>query len=198
MDLSKLPKMSQTPPLPPSEPPQPGDTQRPVPDYQPVTLDAGVGGAVWISIAIGVILMLFGRSFAAYLWAKARGTPHNTGVNWTAGPKAGQVVDYWELQGYTGWTDAGIFIFGLAMVLEGIMLAALNSYISTAKKKAAVMSALLLGLLATLLNLFVAFKLLGLNIMPLMSALAVAFGVYMVMYEWKLLRILKGKPVGMS
>src|SRR5688572_1808735 len=140
MDLSKLPKMSQTPPLPPSEPPQSGDTQRPVPDYQPVTLDAGVGGAVWISIAIGAILMLFGRSFAAYLWAKARGIPHNTGVNWTAGPKAGQVVDYWELQGYTGWTDAGIFIFGLAMVLEGIMLAALNSYISTAKKKAAVMS----------------------------------------------------------
>jgi len=45
--------------------------------------------------------------------------------------------------------------------------------------------------LAAALNLIVAVKLLGIGIMPLMSALAVAFGGYMAVYEWKLLQQLR-------
>src|SRR5688572_21191122 len=201
MDLSKLPKMSQTPNPPDHTPDPQGDPQRPPQrpaDHEPLPMDAGVGGAVWISIALGVVMMLLGRSFVGWALAKLTGRPHSTGVDWMAGPKAGQPVEYWELQGLTAWTDSGLFLFGLAMVLEGLMLAVLNSSLSHRAKLLAVGCALFLGVAATGYNLLVVVRLMGIGITPLMSILAVAFGVYMVLYEWKLLRVLRGKPVGLS
>lgn len=200
MDLSKLPKMSQTPKPPDQTPDPPGgpqDAPRPVPDYQPLPLDAGVGGAVWISIALGAILMLLGRSFGGYLAAKLTGRAHSTGLIWGPGPKTGPIT-YWDLPGLQAWSDSALFLFGLAMVLEGLMLAALNSHLSNRVKITAAAGALALGMIATGYNLLVAFWLMGIGVTPLMSILAVAFGVYIVLYEWKLLRVLKGKSVPMT
>ena len=197
MDISKLPRMSETnkhaPP--PPEPAaaaadagdQPARRESPPASYQSYeAARPGVGAEVWLSLIIGLILMMVGWTFARWAITTLTGQTFHTNVNWTAGPKAGQEVEYFELQGFTAWTDAGLFLFGLAMVLEAAMLAVVYSRMGG--KVALTALALLVTVLATALNLFVAIRLLGIGIMPLMSALAVAFGGYMAMYEWKLLQ----------
>src|SRR5690554_1263458 len=112
MDYSKLPKLSSTPPPPPpASPPPPGNAA-------PIT--AGIGAEVWISAIVGIVLMLLGRSFGAWAITTLTGGTYETGVNWISGPLAGQPVGYWELAGGTAWTDSGIFLLGLALILEAI------------------------------------------------------------------------------
>lgn len=197
MDISKLPRMSETGKHAP--PPASADQAEARPDVERHPSDVehravepvrvGIGGEVWMSLIIGLILMMAGWTFARWAIAKMTGQAFHTNVKWTAGPKAGQEVDYFELQGFTAWTDMGLFLFGLALVLEAAMLAVV--YSRAGGKVVLTMLALLVTVLATALNLFVAAKLLGIGIMPLMSALAVAFGGYMIMYEWRLLQQLR-------
>jgi hypothetical protein len=200
MDVSKLPRLSETdkhapPPSPPAQTPSevgqvaPSPADRAMPAQR---VSAGIGAEVWLSLIIGLILMMVGQSFARYAVAKLRGQPFHTNVNWTDGPKAGQEVEYYELEGFTAWTDTGIFLFGLAMVLEAAMLAIIYSRLGG--KRALTGLALFVTILATGLNVYVCVKLFGGGIMPLMSALAVAFGGYMAIYEWRLLQELSAAP----
>ena len=46
--------------------------------------------------------------FARYLITRVTRQPFHTNINWTAGPKAGQEVEYLELQGRPWLTDAGL------------------------------------------------------------------------------------------
>src|SRR5262245_2700588 len=131
MDLSKLPRLSET------------DKQGPVPQPQTVEspalrayaepINEGAGPQVWLSAVLGVVFMLLGRNFARYAFAKLTGGEFHTGVIWQMGPKAGQEVSYFELSGYTGYTETGIFLFGLAMVMEALVLALVHR--STAKSR---------------------------------------------------------------
>jgi len=197
MDVSKLPRLSETdkhappPAQTPSEvgqvAPSPADRSMPV-----QRVSAGVGAEVWLSLIIGIVLMMIGQSFARYSFAKLRGQPFHTNVKWAAGPKEGQEVEYFELEGFTAWTDTGIFLFGLAMVLEAAMLTAIYSRLGG--KRALTGFALFVTILATGLNVYVCVKLFGVGIMPLMSAMAVAFGGYMAIYEWRLLQQLSAAP----
>jgi hypothetical protein len=195
MDLSKLPRLSETdkhaasPGSPAAA--EHGDADAPA-RREPIPVErvsAGVGAEVWISLIIGIILMLLGQSFARWSIATLSGQPFHTNVHWTDGPKAGREVDYWELSGFTAWTDMAIFLFGLAMVLEAAMLAVVYSRMGG--KVLLTTIALGVTVVATALNLFVCFKLFGVGILPLMSALAVAFGGYMCVYEWRLLGALR-------
>src|SRR5215210_5274558 len=127
MDLSKLPKMSQTPPPPDSQPtpqgkPQPNDYRD-----QIAHVEAGVGGMVWVSVILGAICIWLGRRFSSYLAAKVSGREFHTQTNWISGPKTGQEVAYWELVGSQAWTDASIFLFGLALILEALALWVISS-----------------------------------------------------------------------
>jgi hypothetical protein len=118
-------------------------------------------------------------------------------VNWIAGPQAGQEVGYWDLQGAVAWTEAGIFFFGLAMVLEGIALAVLAS--KRGGKKLVLGVSLVVIVIATILNIVTATKVMGTGALPIMSVVAVAFGGYMAIYQWKLLRVLNtGRAVPMT
>jgi hypothetical protein len=201
MDISKLPRMSETGKQAP--PPVPADhvdsIEAPVRRARPVEyrsvepVRVGVGAEVWLSLVIGLILMMVGWTFARWALATLTGQTFHTNVTWTAGPKAGQEVAYFELQGFTAWTEAGLFLFGLAMVLEAAMLTVVFSRMGG--KVALTSVALLVTFLATALNLVVAVRLLGVGITPLMSALAVAFGGYMVMYEWRLLQQIRATDV---
>lgn len=146
-------------------------------------------GEIWLSVAIGVILMLIGRNFAAFSFAKLTGREFHTQVTWTAGPRAGQEVDYPELQGFTALSDSAIFLFGLAMVLEGISFAVVASGFRA--KVPVVIAALIVAILATGYNLFVVIKLFGAGTVPIVSLLAVAFGVYTVINQWKILNYLR-------
>jgi hypothetical protein len=192
MDLSKLPRLSETDKhagAPPPTQPAPASQSYEARPARP--RGAGIGAQVWLSLIIGAILMMVGQNFAKYCIAKATGREYHTNVTWTSGPKAGQEVQYFELSGYTAWTDTGIFLFGLAMVLEAALLAIIFSPMGGKRLLAGV--ALGVTVLATVLNLWVSIMLLGAGIIPLMSGLAVAFGGYMAMYEWQLLQSL-GSP----
>jgi hypothetical protein len=199
MDISKLPRMSESgkhaPPPPDEADTRPGEAspQRTPSDYR--SYDAarpGVGAEVWLSLIIGLILIMVGWRFARWALATMTGQPFHTNTTWTSGPKAGQEVSYFELEGFTAWTETALFLFGLALVLEAAMLAVVYSRMGG--KVALTAVAQLVTVLATGLNLLVAIKLLGIGIMPLMSALAVAFGGYMAVYEWKLLQQLRAIP----
>jgi hypothetical protein len=154
--------------------------------------DVGVGAEVWLSAIIGLVLMLIGKSFGGWLLAKATGQPHHTGVVWTDTERTGQEVGYWELQGFAALNDAAIFLFGFAMVLEALVLAMLNTRFR--HKAALIMVALSITILATALNLFATVKLLAAGVTPLWSLLAVAFGGYIAVFEWRLLQQLRAAP----
>jgi hypothetical protein len=190
MDLSKLPKFSHTPSPPPeSVAPASGE---PCSSSVGAPLERpgiGVGGEIWISLVIGVLLLLIGRSFGGYLWSTLTGQTHHTGIIWSSGPQAGEEVAYFDVVGMSGLSDSAIFLFGLAMVFEAVSLAVAFSRLRG--KTLALGLALTVAFLATAYNLFVAVRLLGVNIIPILSGLAVAFGGYMVVYQWKLLLVLR-------
>ena len=112
-------------------------------------------GWVLISVIVGVIFLFLGQSFARWLVAAASGNPFSTGVMWSIGPKAGQPVDYWELQGATAWTDCGMFLFGVSAIVDAIALLVLMRARSAAARTAAVTVGFLATAVATVFNLFV-------------------------------------------
>jgi hypothetical protein len=90
------------------------------------------------------------------------------------------------LSGYTAWTDAAIFLFGLATLLEGIVLMFVRR--NTVVCRALVGGALLVTAGMTAFNIMVVIMLFSSGITPIMSLLVVAFGGWMTMYEWQLFR----------
>jgi hypothetical protein len=192
MDVSKLPRLSKSDPppdngTPPGEVPPAQQAERL--DYaRPLAPDVGFAGTIWISLIVGLLLLYMGQNFAKWGIATLRGGTYRTNVEWTAGQKAGQPVAYWELQGFTALSDAAVFLFGLAMVLEAVALLYVHSRL---RGKAGVLTvALVIAVLATVFNLYVAARLFAFGL-PLLPILAVAFGGYIVMYQWKLLQLLR-------
>jgi hypothetical protein len=204
MDMSKLPRLSQTnkddAPTPvagqTTAAPPPPPVDRNVPDYQSRdrAYDPGysVGAEVWISAILGIVFMFLGFNFARYMAATLTGGTFHTNVNWTTGDKAGQEVAYYDLQGGTAHTESGLFLFGLALVLEALALLAAHS--GMPGKRGLVGFALFVTLLATAYNIFVVIKLFGLGIAPLMSVIAVAIGGYMATYQWRLFKQISRQP----
>src|SRR5688572_15418860 len=114
MDLSKLPRLSETPPTPPGPadvpparqdaPSTPGHSAAPPrtppvipgeihPDYT-IEYRPAIGAEIWISAVIGLIFIMMGWTFARYLVATATGKPFPTNVTWVEGEKAGTEVSY--------------------------------------------------------------------------------------------------------
>jgi hypothetical protein len=232
VDLSKLPKLSQTPAPPPNDPAepapaphasQPGFPVVPVtPQPQqtwcanchapnpigtrfcgncgaelragaasPASVEPGVGAEVWISAIVGIVLMLIGWDFAKWALTTLFGGTYDTGFTWGAPAPGdanshpeGSLIGYWDLAGFHALQNCALFLFGLAMVLEAIVLLVVHSRIRA--KRPLLAFALTITLVATILNLVVAARLLGIGVIPLMSMLAVAFGGYIAVYEWRL------------
>jgi hypothetical protein len=188
MDMSKLPRLSQTSkddaptpvtgpgaaPAPPQPAPAAYDDERDPRRYDPRDYDAGVGGEVWISIAVGLILLLvfrrllqyishllFGTNFAPYLM------PDGTTVPYTSTP------DF--------YSDLGVTMFALVLIVEGVALAIGR------RRPGVVAAALGLTVLVTLYNLGYLIVTIG-GGLPIVSAFAVAFGVYIAMHQWSLLK----------
>ena len=97
MDMSKLPRLSQSP----EPPPQPSPEVQQSGAQPDRSLDygraerggAGTGAEIWISLAIGLILMLMGGRFGTYLISQITREPFHTNVTWSPGtPRAGQEV----------------------------------------------------------------------------------------------------------
>jgi hypothetical protein len=191
MDLSKLPKFSQSPP-PPAEEKADAATEQSAMPPAAIPVDyghspsPGIGAEVWISVIIGLIFLMIGWNFARYTGCVLTGQVYHTNVNWTAGPKAGSEVKYTELEGSVFWNDSAMFLFGLALVMEAAVLLAVHANARFAKPLIA--AGWFLAFFATAYNVVVAAILFQAGVMPLMSLLAVAFGGYMAMYLWKMLQ----------
>jgi len=197
MDMSKLPRLSNTQES-QNQQQTAGDpapaprAQAPVPVTSAQVDPATFGSAeVWLSAVLGVAFMYFGRTFGSYLLARLRGQEYDTHVTWLEGDRAGQMVKYWELSGFTALTDAGIFLFGLTMVVEAVAMIAIQRMGTRGARFVAL--AFAVTVIATVFNLFVVMRLFSAGITPMISLLAVAFGGYIAMYQWQWLKSLRAR-----
>jgi hypothetical protein len=194
MDVSKLPKLSDTKSQTPSAetPGEPVAESRPAPvdyasnpRYQP-----GLGADIWISLCIGILLCYLGGTFGRFAMAKISHQPFHTGVNWTSGPKDGTEVDYFDLEGFTAWSDMGVFLFGLILLFDAGAKAVL--VLRPGKPaRAALMIAIALTVLGILLNMVACAKLFSVGITPLLSGFAVAFGGWILFDHWGTLKMMR-------
>lgn len=181
MDLSKLPKLSQTSSAsPPAQPAQPAPNPINYPSAG-APRSGSVAAEVWFSFALGLLFVYLGESFAHFLLATLTGQTFHTDVNWTTGPLAGQEVAYFQLSGYTAWTDASLFLIGLALIADGGML------LLSQRFRWMIWLAILITALAVMMNLITAGLTFSAGIMPLFSALAIVIGGYMLIYQWRAL-----------
>jgi hypothetical protein len=189
MDLSKLPKLSDTKSQTPAEDtPQPVADQIPAPPgYQPMAYrPQGIGGEIWISLIIGILLAYMGRDFARFVSTRFTHETFHTNFTWPdddPNGRAGQEVAYFDLQNCQAWSDMGIFLFGLILLFE----AAAKTFIVIKPgnvSRAVLMLAILLTLLGVVLNVIACLKMFSVQITPLLSGLAVAFGGWILFDEW--------------
>jgi hypothetical protein len=177
MDMSKLPRLSQSPAPPPPDVSQapPGDADPGVAPGPPAGYalePAGYGGDAWLSIAIGALLLLVFHRLIQYLAHVLFGTyfaPYEMD---------GTEVSYLSTLDF--WSDLGISAFALVLIVEGLALA-------VSRRRAVVAGALALTVLATLYNLGYLVATLSHGV-ALMSALAVIFGLYIASQQWNLLK----------
>ncbi|HEV8606601.1 MAG TPA: hypothetical protein VGQ99_14600 [Tepidisphaeraceae bacterium] len=166
MDLSKLPKLSETP-KPPDNTPPASDPPPPEP--------TSAGIEAWLSIAVGLFLLLMYPRFLQWLSHRVLGTHFNPFVD-----ANGNVVPYTSIPQF--WSDLGPVLFGLVFILEGLVMAFI-------RRPALIAICLTLTALATLYNLiYLVASYSRFGLAPI-SFLAVAFGFYICMYQWKYLRL---------
>ena len=213
MDVSKLPKLSQTPAPPNSgaSSPADGDIPHPPPAIAAATshrpewcrkchapnapnsrfcasCGAGLGGPTgaapvevgaeaWVSMAVGAILLLLQPRLLQFLSHKLFGTYFAPYVM-----EDGTVVPYTAQLDF--WSDLAITAFALVLIVEGIALI-------FARRPAVVLGAFLLTVAATLGNLLYLVLTFGSYGLALYSALAVIFGVYIAIYQWRMWQALR-------
>jgi hypothetical protein len=188
MDLSKIPRLSgdrENPVAdqnPPSQPVAPAD---PIPFASRATAEGSLAD-IWMSVVVGVIFLMLGAGFAKWVAATALGRTYDSHVAWTSGAKAGQTVPYWELSGYQALTESSVFLFGLACIIEAAALAATRFRPQAARLS--IILSVAMALVATLYSAVVAVLVFNDGTMPIISVLIVAFGGYMVLQQWRLLR----------
>ena len=184
MDLSKLPRMSQTPAPPPpaaddpAAPPPPIATAAAahVPEYgyEPST---GPMAEAWISLAIGVILLLmFFRPIEYLLTSKQSFEQRYTFSNADGSP-----LTYTQTVFFFG--DVAIVSFALVLIIDGLIL--------FTRKPKLIAAALAFTVITVLLNLAYVVRMMNGYGLQFASALAVAFGVYIAIFQWKLLQSLR-------
>ncbi len=191
MDMSKLPRLSNThenAPAPSADPAE-GESSE-VPTARPaqqIGHGSAFGAEVWLSVVLGIIFMLVGGNFGIYFADRAMNRPFHTHVEWSPGtPLAGQEVAYPDLQGFVMLTDASFFLFGLALFFDGIVL--MVSAASSRFHKPMIYLGLAITAVAVAFNVYACGKLMSNGITPLISLLATAFGVYIGIHQWTMLK----------
>lgn len=180
MDLSKLPKLSNTPAPPPEVPASSDPANPPRPDIlaryeQPVA--AGRGAEAWISIGVGVILLFAFPNFTLW-WIHVVFHTKPPAFLPITDAMTGAEIPYPKSVFF--WSDLCVDLFAYALVVEGIALV-------FARRPGMVMFALAVTAAAVLLNLYYMIRSFGEGF-PLVSAIAVVFGGYMGFYQWRLLQ----------
>jgi len=163
-------------------------------------LGASMMAEAWVSIGIGVFLLLWFPTMTKYVssklfhtkfapYADLAGQPSDSVHYFVVDDEGKKVVT--EIRPYPKtkpgendpnfWNDLAISSFGLALIVEGISLV-------LSRRPAVIIFALLVTIAATILNLVYftgTFNKVGI---AQISALAVIFGGYMATYQFRLLR----------
>ena len=175
VDLSKLPKLSKTGQS------QPGSEQtepaRLPPDHGIKILPSVGLAEAWISIALGVLLLFIFPNTLSYVHSPAVFEQNNSVTD-----AQGNTIPYPKSAYF--WTDLGVTVFAVALIVEGIVLAA-------ARRIAPLIFAFLLTSLAAAFNVVViahAYPLIG---FPAVCGIGVAVLGYMAMTQWRLIGILR-------
>jgi hypothetical protein len=189
MDMSKLPRMSNTPAPPPPEQqddsPAPAPKKPNVPDYSQPEGARPISGLVWFNACVALLLIFMGRAFPSYAYSKMTGQPFHTGVTWQAGERVGTEVDYFDLQGHTAIADVGIFFFGVVILLEAAVLIFLARGNAA---RALLRFTFVLTVLVTAWNFFVMVRLFQFGVLPALTLLAVAYGGYIAFEQKQFLK----------
>ena len=167
MDMSKLPKLSQSP--------------RPTPSPQPVEELPGhtmvraepAGPEAFVSIAIGLLLLLLQPGLLTYIFG---GNPGNVF------DEKGAPMRY--IDSVFFFRDLVIAAFAVTLIAEGLIIA-------FTPKAPLVLFALILTLITTAANLLYFIMTFSTYGVPILSALAVIFGVYIALYEWRVYQNLR-------
>lgn len=205
MDVSKLPKLSQTPAPPPTDPVAGVDGPPPPPAIAAAmsarpewcrkchapnapnsrfcaSCGAGLGGPTgaapveigaeaWISVAVGLLLLLMNPMFIKFLFAPKPYTPF-----------VDPTINYADSINF--WSDLVITAFALVLIVEGVAIV-------FARRPWVVLFAFFLTVATTIANLLYLVTTYGQYGLALYSALAVAFGVYIALYQWRLYQSLR-------
>ena len=204
MDLSKLPKLSQTQQAAPADsndasastpaPQTPHCLQCGLPLRAGAKFcdacgavvrraDAGGGGLgngadAWLSIALGVILLIMSPRLIQYVLS-----PTTFPTKWSISDETGAPMPYTKSVFF--WGDIAIVSFALVLIVEGIVFA-------FGRRAAVVSMAFGLTCAATLLNLIYVIVMIQKGYgAQIFSILAVAFGVYIAMQQYISLKMVR-------
>lgn len=220
MDLSKLPKLSQT-----HTPPNDGDAAsadahaaQPRSDYggpsTPVYRPEGEGlytaMDVFLSVGVGLLFIFLGLNYGKYLMGSTTAYPPitGTGIVWSPGhPKAGQEVPPEELsaenkKAYDDQivgramgivSESSLFLFGVASIAAGLLgvVGHLGAVPLVARRGAMWLGVVVTGL-ALAYALYAAVALLGHGITPIMTLLALIVGGMTLFFQAAAARALGG------
>jgi hypothetical protein len=178
MDISKLPRMSKTEgqapssEMPPAQQPAPQPV-RPV-DYGPPGLMGGQGPAAWISIGVGLIFVFAFPHFTQW-WIHVLFHTNPPSFLPITDSQTGAEIPYPKSVFFL--SDLAIAMFAYALVLDGIVL--------LIRRRAVLMLALVVTAAAVALNVYYLIKSFADDSgFPIVSAVAVLFGGYMLWYQW--------------
>jgi len=182
MDISKLPRLSKTDEPPPAVPEQSGegaeDRAAQAPPVQPLPYDPpgnGTGVEGFLSIAIGLFLLFMYPRFLQ--WASSR--IFHTHFNEFQDQQTLAIVPYQTLPEF--WMDLGPTLFGIVLVLDGLVL-------SFARRRGLLLVTFAATVLVTAYNLIYVVISFGKYGFAPISFLAAAFGIYIGWHQWTMVR----------
>jgi hypothetical protein len=196
MDISKLPKLSKTNQAAPSNE-QANETAsaEPVPPVKEKVIyveHAMPGGPeAWISLAMGLLFLLMVPTTLTYISSKVFGTTFTPFADPTRPFPAkcdfiqytdGTRLYYRDMSQF--WSDLVITLFAIVLIIDGIIIA------SRVRNLRVAIAAFVLTILVVAANLFYLVRTFSGGI-ALMSAVAVAYGIYIAIFQWRLIQILK-------
>jgi hypothetical protein len=136
-------------------------------------VEPGTGAEAWISIAVGVILLFLYPNLVRYL-----ASPATFNQRFQITDEQGQPLAYTKSIFFFG--DLAITLFAVVLILEGLVIA-------FGRRPMLVLVAFILTVTATAVNfLYLAWMMSKGYAFQIMSGLAVAFGVYIALFQWRL------------
>lgn len=153
-----------------------------VPHYASPLPGGFIPAEAWLSLAIGIIVLFMFPQFRQYLMTRVHGTPDEFYSLYTISDANNNSIPY--EQSVFFFPQMGMTFFGVAMILDALVL-------FKPRFAALLWLALALTVASVLLNVFAIVKAFDIGGFQLANALAVAFGGYISLYDWRLLQLLR-------